>query len=361
MSTSQPDSGPPRRGVTAADESTPVGAPKPVGPPRRGGLPEFLKSPEWALVAAILVATVAIYFLDPSRAFFSSRSLSNLLHDAALYGVLALGATVVIVSGGIDLSVGSVVALSAIVAAKLMKEWLPGASDVSGPLPTGTIAAAIAITLALGVGIGLLHAFLINYLMLPPFIATLATMAGLKSVAQLVEQRSTTIFAENFLTLGRDNVWTVTIFLAVTAVLAVLMNLSVLGRHLYALGGNEAAARLSGLPTRRLKAVSYGIAGALSALGGLLFLGNTGEAIYNMGNAFELKAITAAVVGGASLAGGVGTIRGTLLGIILIQLVIKGTGIAVKGISPSQIEGLVLGSVIILAVAFNQRFRVRRV
>ena len=335
--------------------------PKPEQPTGRGGLPSTFKSPEWALVAAILAAVVTIFLIDPTHNFFSATSFRNLMHDTALYGVLALGATIVIVSGGIDLSVGSVVALSAIVAAKLMKEWLPGATEEPGPLPPGTIAAAIVITLALGVSIGLLHAILINYLMLPPFIATLATMAGLKSVAQLVEQSSMPLIVENFLVLGRDNQYTVPIFLAVAAALAVLMNLSVLGRHLYALGGNESAARLSGLPTRRLKAVSYGIAGALSALGGLLFLGNTGEAIWTMGNAYELKAITAAVVGGASLAGGVGTIRGTLLGIVLIQLVVQGTGIAVTIISPTQIEGLVLGSIIILAVAFNQRFRVRRV
>jgi ribose/xylose/arabinose/galactoside ABC-type transport system permease subunit len=145
------------------------------------------------------------------------------------------------------------------------------------------------------------------------------------------------------------------------------MGWTVLGRHLYALGGNEAAARLSGLPTRRLKAVAYGLSGMLSALGGVLFAGNTGKGLGTMGVAYELYAITAAVVGGCSLAGGVGSIRGTVLGLFLIQIVIKGTGMTVptlpfefvRGIDPSQIEGLVLGTVIVLAVAFNQRFRTR--
>src|SRR5690606_25479449 len=112
------------------------------------------------------------------------------------------------------------------------------------------------------------------------------------------------------------------------------------------LGGNEAAARLSGLPTRRLKTITYAISGLLAALGGLLFFGNAGQASPRMGVTYELFAITAAVVGGCSLSGGVGSIRGTVLGLILIQVVIKGTGLVVEGIDPSQIEGLVLGIVV---------------
>ena len=145
------------------------------------------------------------------------------------------------------------------------------------------------------------------------------------------------------------------IFAAVAVAVSVMMGATVLGRHLYALGGNEAAARLSGLPTRRLKAIAYGLSGMLSALGGLLFAGNTGQGKGTMGVSYELFAITAAVVGGCSLAGGVGSIRGTVLGLILIQIVIKGTGIVVHTIDSTQIEGLVLGTVVVLAVAFNQR------
>jgi ribose/xylose/arabinose/galactoside ABC-type transport system permease subunit len=110
---------------------------------------------------------------------------------------------------------------------------------------------------------------------------------------------------------------------------------------------------------RRLKATAYGLSGMLSALGGLLFAGNAGMGKATMGVAYELFAITAAVVGGCSLSGGIGSIRGTILGLVLIQCVIKGTGLVVKEIDPTQIEGLVLGTIIVLAVAFNQRFRAR--
>jgi ribose/xylose/arabinose/galactoside ABC-type transport system permease subunit len=158
---------------------------------------------------------------------------------------------------------------------------------------------------------------------------------------------------------GMDNNYTVPLFLASAAIMSLIMGATVLGRHLFALGGNETAARLSGLRTNRLKTIAYCISGLFSALGGVLFLGNGGSAQPTMGTSYELYAITAAVVGGCSLSGGVGSIRGTVLGLVLIQLVIKGTGIIVTGIDSSQIEGLVLGTVVVLAVAFNQRFRVR--
>ena len=137
------------------------------------------------------------------------------------------------------------------------------------------------------------------------------------------------------------------------------MGWTVLGRHLYALGGNEAAARLSGLRTRRLKMIAYGLSGMLSALGGILFAGKIGQGQSTLGVSYELYAITAAVVGGCSLSGGAGSIRGTVLGLVLIQIVIKGTGLVVKWIDSTQIEGLVLGAVVVLAVAFNQRVRGR--
>jgi ribose/xylose/arabinose/galactoside ABC-type transport system permease subunit len=328
---------------------------------RRGGLGALLRrSPELGLLVAIAAALGLIYALEPSHAFFGDYSLRNFLHETALYGVLALGATVVIISGGIDLSVGSVVALAAVVAGRLMKEWLPGAAASGSEVSPLVIAGSVLIVLAMGLGIGLFHALMINRLQLPPFIATLATMAGLRSVANLVSKNAITIPFDGFRVFGSEMGWSLALFLALAAALTVLMGRTVRGRHLYALGGNEAAARLSGLPTRRLKGFAYGVAGMLSALGGLLFAGNTGKATWYMGNAYELRAITAAVVGGCSLAGGVGTVRGTVLGIILIQLVIRGTGIVVKGVDSSQIEGLVLGIVVVAAVAFNQWFRVRR-
>jgi ribose/xylose/arabinose/galactoside ABC-type transport system permease subunit len=201
---------------------------------------------------------------------------------------------------------------------------------------------------------------MINLLRLPPFIATLATMAGLRSLAMILSgNRTINVPFPWYRTFGSNAWWTLTLFAVVAVTASVMMGASVLGRHLFALGGNEMAARLSGLPTQRLKTVAYGLSGVLAALGGLLFTGRSGQADPRLGVAYELHAITAAVVGGCSLAGGVGSIRGTVLGLFLIQIVIKGTSLIVTKIDSSQIEGLVLGTVVVLAVAFNQRFRGR--
>lgn len=319
-----------------------------------------LRSTEFGLIVAIVAMLGLIYVLEPTHAFFGRRSLENLFHNAALFGVLAVGAAIVIIAGGIDLSVGSVVALAGVVCARLLTEWLPGAHTTSAPLPVGTVALGVGLTLLLGAAIGLLHAFMINVLRLPPFIATLATMAGLRSLATLISQNQPiNIASRTFRQLGDDNRYTVPIFVAVALVTSLVMGATVLGRHLYALGGNEAAARLSGLRTQSLKTIAYIISGVLAALAGALFTGNTGQADYRMGATYELYAITAAVVGGCSLSGGVGSVRGTVLGLILIQIVIKGTGLVFTRIDPSQIEGLVLGTVVMIAVAFNQRVRGR--
>ena len=327
----------------------------------RGAFAAALRAPEWGLLAGILAIVAVIYFVDPSHNFFSDYSLKNVLHNVALYGVLALGAATVIIAGGIDLSVGSVVALSAVFCAKMMTEWLPGLPKPGETLSPILVAVAVSATLLVGLAVGLLHALMINEFRLPPFIATLATMAGLRSVAIIMSNnRSINVSSPAFRALGYDNRYTVPIFVTVAVLMSIMMGATVLGRHLYALGGNETAARLSGLRTKRLKVLAYGISGMLSALGGVLFSGNIAQAQGTMGVSYELYAITAAVVGGCSLAGGIGTIRGTVLGLILIQIVIKGTGIVVKSIDSSQIEGLVLGTVVVIAVAFNQRFRVRR-
>jgi ribose/xylose/arabinose/galactoside ABC-type transport system permease subunit len=335
-----------------------------TGPPHPSREESFWRSaagaPEWGLVVGIVAVLALIYVLDSSRAFFSEYSRQTLLHQVALFGVLAVGAAVVIIAGGIDLSIGSVVALASVVCAKLLTDWLRrGATPGSEP-SHAIVAAAVALTLLLGLAIGLVHAFLINRLRLPPFIATLASMAGLRSLASILSgNKSINVSYESFRVFGSNPWWTLAIFAVVAASVSVMMGMTVTGRHLYALGGNETAARLSGLATRRLKAMAYGLSGMLAALGGILFTGRSGQADSRLGVTYELYAITAAVVGGCSLAGGVGSIRGTVLGLFLIQIVIKGTGIVVRGLDSTQVEGLVLGTVVVLAVAFNQRLRGR--
>ncbi len=325
----------------------------------RPRLPAIFKAPEWALVAGILAVLAVIYLLDRDRAFYQSYSLQTLMHRVALFGVLSVGAGVVIIAGGIDLSTGAVVSLASVVSAKMLTEWLHHSSAGALPPSTGLIWLAIGLTLLMGTTIGLGHALMINLLRLPPFIATLATMAGLRSLATLLCQNKTiTVPFSAYRAMGKEPWMTLSSFACVAIVMSIMMGCTVLGRHLFALGGNETAARLSGLRTHRLKVIAYAISGTLSALGGILFTGLSGQGDSRMGTTYELTAITAAVVGGCSLSGGVGSIRGTVLGLLLTQIVLKGTGILTpRGIDSTQIEGLVLGTVVLVAVAFNQRFR----
>ena len=321
-----------------------------------GRLSAAVRSPELGLVASILVLLGLIFAFAPPRSFFTLDAQLTLLHQVGLYGVLAIGASVVIISGGIDLSVGSVIALSSIVSAKLMTEWLHDGSK--GDPSTAVIVLAMALSLTMGLLVGLFHAFLINKFGLPPFIATLATMSGLRSwAAVLSEDRSINVPFPAFVFLGETPMATFTTFAVVALVVGVMMRSTVLGRHLYAMGGNEAAARLSGLKITRLKSFAYGLSGVLAALAGILFSGRGGQATASLGVSYELFAITAAVVGGCSLAGGVGTIPGTVLGLVLLQTLIRGTGLVYA--NSTRVEGLVLGTVIIAAVAINQKLRPR--
>jgi ribose transport system permease protein len=146
---------------------------------------------------------------------------------------------------------------------------------------------------------------------------------------------------------------TLIIFLVITALIAVVMNRTRLGRQIYALGGNEAATHLSGVSVNYLKAVAYSISAVLAALAGILFCAYLGEGRAETGIAYELNAVAAAVVGGCSLLGGVGSTLGTTLGVALLVIVINGTGLVIKQDS-SLWEGIIVGTVVILAVAVNR-------
>lgn len=152
-----------------------------------GWVAAVLRSTEFGLIVSIALLLGLIYALAPPSSFFTRTTQLSLLHQISLYGVLAVGAAVVIIAGGIDLSVGAVVALSSVVCAKLMTQWLAHGTAAEPPSPT-VIFLAEALTLGMGLAIGLFHAFLINRFGLPPFIATLATMSGLRSVASILAE-----------------------------------------------------------------------------------------------------------------------------------------------------------------------------
>jgi ribose/xylose/arabinose/galactoside ABC-type transport system permease subunit len=242
------------------------------------------------------------------------------------------------------------------------------AAETFKPVGLGVVAVAIAGTLAVGFLIGSLHAWLITVVRLPPFVATLATLVGLRSLGRAVLENVTAsvpglgkstqiqIFDTRFRYLT-TSVWIPVVLFAVLAALAwLLMSKTVVGRHLHALGGNEQAARLSGIRTDRLKWLAYCLSAVLAALAGILYVCE--ESVANpqdQGRGYELNAIAAAVVGGCSLQGGVGTIPGAVLGALFLRTVIDAVAKIIKT-GADVYEGLIVGGLVVIAVAFT-RFR----
>lgn len=338
--------------------------PAPVGSVGPGRL---LRPGEWALLAAILVAVALTALVDANHSYWFRplESLRDIARNTALLGIFALGATVVIIAGGIDLSAGSMIALSGTVAAATMVALAPQA--VTGFRPVGPAVVGVACVAALLVGflVGTLHTWLITAIRLPPFIATLATLVGLRSFARALCESTTAAFtptksalinvADPLFKAVRDNVWIpVAVFGVLAFVTWLILTRTVLGRHIHALGGNEQAARLAGIRTEHVKWFAYCYGAMTAALAGLFYVANESVAApVNQGRGHELNAIAAAVVGGCSLAGGVGTVPGTVLGAIFLRVVIDAVSKIIKT-GADVYEGLIVGIVVVIAVTFSQ-------
>ncbi len=358
--------------------SAPLAQPVPLG--RR--LRTLFGRTEWGLLAAIIVVLGLTTLLDAQHNYLHNPHTSavNILRQSAFLGIFALGAAIVIIAGGIDLSSGSVIAFSGSVCAMLMALLAPEAVRDSREIPGTVIALAVLGALLAGLLIGSFHAWLITVVRLPPFVATLATLVGLRSLARILMESVTKavwdspktqidIAAENFKYLTRElpiplpgvpSLWTTApwVPLALFALLAfaawVLMSRTVVGRHLHALGGNEQAARLSGIQTDRLKWLAYCLSAVLASVAGILYVSDTTTANpQNLGRGYELNAIAAAVVGGCSLLGGVGTITGTVLGVLFLRSVIDGVAKIIKS-NAEVYEGVIVGAVVVVAVALTQ-------
>lgn len=309
----------------------------------------------WLLISILLVG-LTVHAIETSGQvhlqsnFLRTLNLAPLAKDIAILGIFAMGAGIIIIAGGIDLSAGSVICFTGVICAKV-PDWL--GHERGTPYGAALIASMVAITFGVGALVGLLHGGLINNLGLPPFVATLGTMAGLRSLASVIGEGSIAVSDENFRAIGKSWYVPVIIVLIEAVILAVLMRYTRLGRHIYAMGGNEEAARLSGLPIGRLKLFAYGLGSLTATLAGLVYLAHVGSAGSNTAIGYELSGIAAAVVGGCSLKGGSGTILGILLGCVLLRLVINGTLFVITN-GATDWEGLIVGVVVILAVLLGR-------
>jgi ribose transport system permease protein len=328
---------------------------------------QLLNSQAFWVAVAIVVACIYLAFAAKNGAFTTPQNIYNITRNFAFTAIIALGMTLVIILGGIDLSVGSVLCLCSMVIAVVMHN---GASLEVG------IFAAIAVALA----VGAFNGVLIAYLGFPPFVVTLGMLSIARSIAMTISS-NTTVHEfgpdhDRLLSLGggaftpfnipwlktvdgvQQWVWqpfsisNPLIYMIILAVLtAFVLRWTRFGRYVFAIGGNEHAATLTGIPVRPMKVAVYMISALSAGVAGIIQTGWLGAVTTNIGSGLELQVIAAAVIGGASLAGGVGTAAGAVVGAALIEIVRNSLGLL--GINAFW-QGTVIGGAIIIAVAFER-------
>ena len=266
------------------------------------------------ILPILLLICILFTLLTPN--FLTPGNLVNILRQASINIVLATGMTFVILTGGIDLSVGSILGVCAVVA--VLTSLLPGIGWF-----------AIPVALLVGLGIGLVNGALIAFLDLPPFIVTLGALTALRGAAYLVAS-GTTVINRNlgFAWIGNNYLgplpWLVVIALIAVAISWFVLRRTVLGVQIYAVGGNQQAARLTGIKVNRVLLFVYGVSGLLSGLAGVMSASRLYSATGMLGNGYELDAIAAVILGGTSFSGGIGTIFGTLVGALIIAVLNNG-------------------------------------
>ena len=296
-----------------------------------------------SLIGLVLLCIV-ITIVTPN--FLSVSNITNVFTQVSVNAIIAIGMTFVILTGGIDLSVGSTLAISGAVGASIVKL-------------TGNVFLAIIVAAVIGIAVGLINGLLVSKGKLQAFIVTLATMTIFRG-ATLVFTDGTPIskLPEVFVKIGNGKLGFMPIPVIITIIIAIIavyaLSQTRFGRYLYALGGNEDASRLSGINTDKIKTLVYVVSGFASAIAGVIITSRIGSASPNAGTGFELDAIAAVVIGGTSLAGGEGTITGTLIGALIIGVL--NNGLNLMNVSPFY-QSIVKGLVILIAVLLDKKSR----
>nr|WP_042185469.1 ABC transporter permease [Kibdelosporangium sp. MJ126-NF4] len=306
---------------------------------KRGlGLDLRLASLFGVLVLLIVIGSVT------SDNFLTGSNLDTILRLAAPSGVVAVGMTFVIISGGIDLSVGSVVGLASV--------WMTTLATQSyGPF------VMVVTGLLVGLGAGLLNGVLIAYGRMVPFIATLAMYISARGLAEYLSNKQTQVVRDqDFLTFFRGQFLGVPSLVWILAIVVVagwvLLNRTTFGRRTFAVGGNPEATRLAGINVKRHIAMVYGFAGLLAGLTAVMLAARTTAGSSTNGMFYELDAIAAVVIGGTALTGGRGTMVGTLIGVLIFTLI---TNIFVQNNLPTEVQNIAKGAIIVIAVLLQFR------
>jgi ribose transport system permease protein len=310
----------------------------------------FASQTFWVVIAVILACIFLSFATD---AFATSKNLYNITRNITFVAIIALGMTFVIITGGIDLSVGSVLCLSSMVLAVTMHAGY-------------SIEVGILASIATALAIGAFNGILIAYLGFPPFVVTLGMLSIARSLA-MVASNNTVVFQfgpdhAKLLALG-GGAWVfgianpVLYMILLALITGFTLRWTKFGRHIFAIGGNEHAATLTGVPVRQIKVAVYMISALSAGIAGIVQTGWLGAVTTNLGTGMELQVIAATVIGGANLAGGVGTAFGAIVGAALIEVIRNSLGLL--GINAFW-QGVFIGGAILLAVLFDRIRNFRR-
>lgn len=313
------------------------------------------------IVLCVLVLLIAVR--DPR--FISITSMRDILSQSSTRIIIALGAALVVMQGGADLSAGRMVGLSAVISGSMLQ--IPEYTRRFYPdMPQLPLWLPILISLAIGIAFGLINGFVVAKLNVSPFIATLGTMVIIYGINSIYfdtppnQSQPIAGFTKDFTGLGTGAVgvgqysipYILIIAIGISVIMWIILNKTRFGKNIYAVGGNINAAKVSGVNVFRTTLGLYALAGALYAIAGVLEAARTGGATNNYGNGYELDAIAAAVVGGVSTTGGVGTVQGILAGVLIFGVI--NYGLTFIGINPYW-QQIIKGAIIIIAVAFDVR------
>ncbi|MEZ2131181.1 MULTISPECIES: ABC transporter permease [unclassified Sinorhizobium] len=298
------------------------------------------------LIGLLLFLWIVLGFTTAS--FWTPLNISNLLRQGAMTAILAVGQTFVIITAGIDLSVGAIVGFTSVIIAWLLQAGVP-------------LWASIAITLLIGVGIGIFHGFGIVHMGLPPFIITLATLTSLRGIGLLITNGSTISITDETFTnfaradfLGIPSLFWMVILVAIPAY--VYLHLSRWGRYLFAVGSNREAARLSGVNVNRTIYTAYILSATCAAFVGVLLASRIGIGNATQAEGWELQAIASSVIGGTSLFGAIGSVHGPLIGAFILATINNGANLLNVN---SFWQRIITGLLIIVIVYFDQLRRRR--
>lgn len=299
----------------------------------------FIKYPQMATGGIFIVGVIVFMILSP--VFFTASNFTNILESTTAISIAAFGMTLVLLAGGIDLSMGAVVALVGVVSARLLEE--------SGY----SILPVAAIGMVIGLVVGTINGLIITTWNVQPFLVTLGTMTMVRGTALIISGGKTTYVTDNLFKniFAKGNLFGIPVLIVwlfiILIILYILISRTTFGRRVQAIGGNEAAAINSGIHVKRVKTVAYAINGLLSAICGLIILGKLSSGLPNAGEGLEMEAISAAVLGGTGFKGEGGNIIGTLLGALVIGIVIN--GLTLMGVQ-SYVQTVIKGAIIIMIV-----------